>query len=194
MTVTYNYADTTRRAESYINEALDGWRSGLNNWIAPFQAVPAIPQLDVVEAVERQTKVVQQFVDVNAEYFRQLAEAGNTVSGAVRQHFDGLSDVWYNQVQTVSEVAQGTVQTFEESVRDSAEQAEQAQRDQAKQTQREQAAKVQREAREERQQVRDHYRGLNKNELAEEAAKRNLPKTGTVDELVDRLVEDVTSK
>jgi hypothetical protein len=123
MTVTYNYADTTRRAESYLTNALDGWRNGLNTWTAPFQAVPAIPQLNVVEAVERQVEVLQQFVDVNVEYVRQLAAAGNTVNGAVRQHFDGLGDVWSNQVQTVSKVVQGTVQTFSESVRESAKQA-----------------------------------------------------------------------
>lgn len=194
MTVTYNYADTTRRAESYLTNALDGWRNGLSTWNAPFQAVPAIPQFDVVEAVERQVKVLQQFVDVNVEYVRQLAEAGNTVNGAVRQHFDGLSDVWYNQVQNASEVAQGTVQTFEESVRDTAEQAEHAQREQAEKAQREFVAKVERDARHDREQARDHYRAMLKAELVEEAAKRNLTKTGTVDELVERLVEDDTSK
>ena len=47
---------------------------------------------------------------------------------------------------------------------------------------------------EQRRQIREHYRTLTKNELSEEAAKRNLPKTGTIDELVDRLVENDTHK
>jgi len=200
MTVTYNYADTTRRAESVLSNAVDTWKNGLNNWTAPFQSIPStpqFPQFDVAEVVERQVNVVQHFVDVNAEYARQLAGAGNTVSGAVRQHLEGLSSVWFNQVQSVSEVLQGTVETFEENVRDNADQAEQVQREQeekAEQAEREERQAAQKAEREKRAQVREHYRSLTKNELSEEAAKRNLPKTGTVDELVDRLVQSVTSK
>jgi hypothetical protein len=211
MTVTDHYAANTRRAEAVLTNALDGWRNGLNNWTAPFQTLPTtprFPQFDVAEVLEQQVKVLQQFIDVNVEYARQLAEASNTVSSAVRQHIDGLSTVLFNQIQTVSETLQGTVETFEESVRETAEQAEQAQREQAEQAeqedreQAEQAERAEREKRqqaqkverEKRQQVREHYRALTKNELSEEAAKRNLPKTGTVDELVDRLVQDVTSK
>ncbi len=200
MTVTDNYAASTRGAESVLTNALDGWRNGLNSWTAPFQALtatPQFPQFDVAEVLEQQVKVLQQFIDVNVEYARQLAEASNTVSGAVRQHIDGLSTVLLNQIQTVSETLQGTVETFEESVRETAEQAEQAQREQAEQAERaerEKRQQAQKVEREKRQQVREHYRTLTKNELSEEAAKRNLPKTGTVDELVDRLVRDVTSK
>jgi hypothetical protein len=211
MTVTDNYAANTRSAQSVLTNALDGWKNGLNSWTTPFQSLPTtpqFPQFDVAEVLEQQVKVLQQFIDVNVEYARQLAEAGNTVSGAVRQHIDGLSTVLFNQIQTVSETVQGTVETFEESVRDTAEQAEQAQREEAKQAeraQREEAKQAEQEEREKRQeaqkaerekrqQVREHYRAMTKNELSEEAAKRNLPKTGTVDELVDRLVKDVTSK
>jgi hypothetical protein len=200
MTVTDTYAANTRRAESVVTNALDGWKNGLNTWTAPFQALPStpqFPQFDVAEVLEQQVKVLQQFIDVNVEYARQLAEASNTVSGAVRQHIDGLSTVLSNQIQTVSETLQGTVETFEESVRETADQAEQAQREQAEKAEQEELEKrqqAQKVEREKRQQVREHYRALTKNELSEEAAKRNLPKTGTVDELVDRLVQDVTSK
>ena len=200
MTVTDTYAANTRRAESVFTNALDGWKNGLNSWTAPFQALPStpqFPQFDVAEILDQQVKVLQQFIDVNVEYARQLAEASNTVSGAVRQHIDGLSSVLLHQIQTVSETLQGTVETFEESVRETAEQAEQAQREQAEQAERaerEKRQQAQKVEREKRQQVREHYRALTKNELSEEAAKRNLPKTGTVDELVDRLVQDVTSK
>ncbi len=222
MTLTNDYAANTRRAESVLTDALDTWKNGLNTLTIPFQAVPTTPHFptfDVTEALERQVKLMQQVIDVNVEYARQLAQATNTVTGAVRQHIEGLNAAALEQVQTVSEVTQGTVETFEESVRETADQAEQAQREareqaeqaereqreqaeQAEREQREHAAKVEREQRqqeqkaerEKRQQLREHYRSLNKNELTDEAAKRNLPKTGTVDELVDRLVQDVTSK
>ena len=44
-------------------------------------------------------------------------------------------------------------------------------------------------AREARQAAQERYSGLTKAELSEELAKRNLPKTGNVDELVERLVD-----
>ena len=211
MTLTNDYAANTRRAESVLTEALDSWKSGLKTLTAPLQAVPATPQLpqfDFAEALERQVQSMQQVIDVNVRYARQLAEAANTVATAVRQHIEGLNTAVLAQVNSVSEATQSTVETLEESVRETADQAEQAQREQAEQAaqaereQAEQAAQAEREERqqaakverEKRQQVREHYRSLNKNELSEEAAKRNLPKSGTIDELVERVVQDVTSK
>ena len=200
MTITHDFAANTRRAESVLTEALDTWKNGLNTLTAPFQAVPTtpqFPQFDAAEALERQVQSMQQVIDVNVRYARQLAEAANTVAAAVRQHIEGLNSAMLSQVQSVSEVTQGTVEALEESVRGTADQAEQAEREereQAEQAEREKRQQAQKAEREKRQQVREHYRGLNKNELSEEAAKRNLPKTGTVDELVERLVQDVTSK
>jgi phage-related minor tail protein len=244
MTLTNDYTGNTRRAESVLTDALETWKNGLSTLTTPFKAVPTtptLPQFDVAEALERQVKFIQQVIDINVEYARQLASATDTVTGAVRQHIEGLNTVALEQVQSVSEVTQSSVEVLEESVRETADQAEQAQREareqaeQAEREQREQAEKAEREQREQaakaereerqrvarverekreqaeqaerekrqeaqkaerekRQQVREHYRSMNKNELSLEAAKRNLPKSGTVDELVDRLVKDVTSK
>ena len=196
MTVTNDHAaTTTRRAESVVTTALENWKNGLNAVTAPFQAVPtvgAFPQFDVAEAIERQIKVIQQLIDVNAGYARQLAEATNTVTGAVRAHIEGLNTVMVQQVTSVSELTQSNVETLEESVQETADQAERIQREareRAAKVEREQRQLAQKAAREQRQQTRERYRSLNKNELSDEAAKRNLPKTGTIDELVERLVE-----
>ena len=67
---------------------------------------------------------------------------------------------------------------------DSAEKAEQAERDQARRTR--QAEREQ--ARQAREQARERYQGLTKAELSDKLAERELPKTGTVDELIERLV------
>jgi hypothetical protein len=52
-------------------------------------------------------------------------------------------------------------------------------------TAREQAGKVEQAAKE---QARSRYVGLTKAELTDQLAERGLPRTGTVDELVERLV------
>ncbi len=44
------------------------------------------------------------------------------------------------------------------------------------------------QARQARQQARERYEGLTKAELSDELAERELPKTRTVEELIERLV------
>ena len=77
-----------------------------------------------------------------------------------------------------------------------AEQAEQAaleQAEQAAQAQKELARRVRQAEREQARQAhkraRERYEGLTKAELSDQLAKRELPKTGNVDELIERLVE-----
>jgi hypothetical protein len=193
MTLTQDYAATTRRAESVLTDALGFWKNGLNTFTAPLQAFPStstFPQFDAAEAVELQFRFIKRVTDVNHGYATQLAEATNTVAGAVRQHIEGLNSAMFEQLQSVSEATQNAVGTLEASVRDTADETERVQR-QA----RAEAEKAEREQqRQARKSAREHYRSLSKSELADEAAKRNLPKTGTIDELVDRLVEDDTAK
>ena len=62
------------------------------------------------------------------------------------------------------------------------EKAEQAEKGLARQAQREQARRAHKRARE-------RYEGLTKAELSDQLAKRELPKTGNVDALIERLVE-----
>jgi hypothetical protein len=62
---------------------------------------------------------------------------------------------------------------------------EQAERDQVRQAR----AAERREARQAEQTARQRYEGKAKSELSDELSTRDLPKTGTVDELIDRLVE-----
>src|SRR4029077_8816179 len=72
-----------------------------------------------------------------------------------------------------------------QAVREQAEQAEQAEKElarEARQAEREQARHA-------RDKARERYEALTKAELSDRLDQRNLPKTGNVDELVERLVE-----
>jgi hypothetical protein len=65
------------------------------------------------------------------------------------------------------------------------EQAEQAEKELARE-----ARKAEREqARHDHDKARERYEGLTKAELSDQLGQRDLPKTGNVDELVERLVE-----
>jgi hypothetical protein len=188
LTSATDYAATARNAGTTLTSTLDRWKDGLNSVSEQFRTFPTIgslPQIDVAEAVERQFALIQQVVDLNHRYARQLAEVANTLTGITRQQIESVSTVVREQVATVSDVAKKGIDSVEETVRDQADEVEQAQLQQARD-----AAKAERRERKEAQdKARAPYENLTRAELAEEAAKRNLPKTGTVDELVERLVE-----
>jgi len=135
MTSIDSYATTARHAESLFTDALDTWKNGLTVFAAPLQAIPGngnlrnLPQFDAAEAVELQFKVVRRVIDVNHGYARQLAEATNTVSDAVRQHVEGLNSAVLEQLQSVSQASESAVDTLEESVRGTANKTVRVQRE-----------------------------------------------------------------
>jgi F0F1-type ATP synthase membrane subunit b/b' len=191
LTSAIDYASTTRNAQNVLSTTLDSWKDGLTSVTDQFRSFPTVgnlPQIDVTEAVERQFAFIQQVVDLNHRYARQLAEVANTLTGATRQQIESVSTAVRDQVKSVSDVARNGVDTVEQTVREQADQVEQAERQQARD-----AAKAERQERKEaRDTARERYEGLTKAELSEQVAERDLPKTGTVDELVARLVEDDT--
>ena len=170
----------TRGAETALTSTLASWKTGLDTvaeQVRTFAPVTAFPQLDATKVVERQYGFIRQLVDLNHDYARSLAEAANTLTGAARQQIESVNGTVRDQVHQLSDATRGGVARVEQTVRDQAQQAEEAQRQQAQQA---------------RDQARERYASLTKTELSDEAGKRGLPKTGTVDELVDRLVEDDT--
>ena len=122
--------------------------------------LPGLPQVDLVPIVERYFEFVQRTVDISRDLTLKWAEAAGTLSGAAREQ---------------AESVRGRVREQAESARDFVhEQAGKAERDQAKHA---------------HDKARERYEGLTKAELSDQLDQRHLPKTGNVDELVERLVE-----
>jgi F0F1-type ATP synthase membrane subunit b/b' len=188
MTSATDFAATTRNAQTAFTTTLDSWKDGLTSVADQFRAIPSVgtlPQVDVTEAVERQFAFIQQIVDLNHQYARQLAEVANTLTGATRSQIESVGSVVRDQIASASEVARTGADKVEDAAREQADKAEQAEREQARE-----AAKAERqEQKQAADKARERYENLTKAELSEQAAKRDLPKTGTVDELVARLVE-----
>jgi hypothetical protein len=78
-------------------------------------------------------------------------------------------------------------------VRDKAESAERTAREQAEQAEKERAREARfaerRQARQAHDKARERYEGFTKAELSDQLVKRQLPKSGNIDELIERLVE-----
>ena len=150
MTITDQYSATASQATSAVEKIFDFWTQGARTLSG--QGFTGLPPVDMIPAVERYFEFVQRTVDISRDFTIKWVEAGNTLTGVVREQAESVGGLLREQAESVSGLAH------------------------------EQARQVHHRARE-------RYEGKTKAELSDLLDRRNLPKTGTVDELVDRLVE-----
>jgi len=184
---TQRYGAAASQSTSTAEKIADFWTQGpqkLSDYM-----LPGLPQVDLVPVVERYFEFVQRTADISRDLtvefvqrtldiHRDLtikwAEAAGMLSGAVREQAESARDLVREQAGKA-----------EQAVREQAHKAEQAEQELARE-----ARKAEREqARHAHENARERYEGLTKAELSDLLDQRDLPKTGNVDELVERLVE-----
>jgi SAP domain len=158
---TERYSAAASQSASTVEKIADFWTQGSRR--LSDHMLPGLPQVDLVPVVERYFEFVQRTVDISRNLTLSWAEAAGTLSGAVREQAESMGGLVREQA--------GSARDF---VHEQAGKAEQAAREQARRA---------------HEEARQRYEGLTKAELSDLLDKRNLPKTGTVDELVERLVE-----
>ena len=159
--MTRQYSTVASQASDATEKAADFWTQGVGKLAGRLPAL--LPQVDLVPAVERYFDFVQRAVTVNRSIAVEWAQAVGALSGAARER----------------------AESFERAASEQAEKAEKAQEELARE-----ARRIERQnAREAHEKARARYQGMTKAELSDLLARRDLPKTGNVDELVERLVE-----
>jgi hypothetical protein len=163
--------------ENYVRQAQAAWSEVADGWYQPTKALlQSVPTsgygfLNPTQAFAQASRLGQRLAEVNLEYAQDLA-------GAVRKHLTGLASVLKDEIATTAQVTTDRVEKFEEAAADQADEIERAERAAVRH-----ARKAAREAAAER------YQEMTKVELSEELGARDLPKSGNVDELRDRLIE-----
>jgi hypothetical protein len=122
------------------------------------------------EAFDQNRRITKRLVDVNVAYVKDL-------TAAVRKHVTGLGSVLVDEVTTTAKLANEQAEKVEEQAVQQAEEIVRAER-----------AEVRRAKRAARDAAAQKYAEMTKVELADELGGRDLPKTGTVEELRERLV------
>jgi len=210
--MTRQYSAAANHARNAVEKTADLWTEGARTVTG---RLPGLPQVDLVPAVDRYFDLVQRTVDINRRLAIRWAEAAGTLSGVVREKAGSAGDAVREKAGAAGEIARGQAEQAELAAREQAEQAEKELARRARQAEREQAVKAGQAAREQatkadraekalarqtRQAEREHgrraherararYEGLPKAELTDLLAQRDLPKTGNIDELIERLVE-----
>jgi len=177
--MTRQYSSATSRARSAVDKTADFWAQGARTVT---DRLPGLPQIDLIPAVERYFDLVQQTVDINRRLTIKWAEAAGTLSEMVRDRAESAGNLVRDKAESAGDI-----------VRDKAESAERTAREQAEQAEKERARETRfaerQQARQAHDKARKRYEGLTKAELSDQLAKRQLPKSGNVDELIERLVE-----
>jgi hypothetical protein len=128
--------------------------------------VAQLPKVDLTEGVARYFEFVQQAVDLQHDLATKWAELLTSMSGSMREQAESLRHLMVEQTDKAADLTTQQTEKLEWTAREQAGKVEQAAKEQA----------------------RSRYVGLTKAELTDQLAERGLPRTGTVDELVERLV------
>ena len=177
--MTRQYSSATSRARSAVDKTADFWAQGARTLT---DRLPGLPQIDLIPAVERYFDLVQQTVDINRRLTVKWAEAAGTLSEMVRDRAESAGNLVREKAESAGEIVRDKAESAERTAREQAEQAEKERAREARFAERQQARQAHDKARE-------RYEGLTKAELSDQLAKRQLPKSGNVDELIERLVE-----
>jgi hypothetical protein len=171
-TLTRQYSTAANQARTAAEKTADLWSQRARTLA---DRLPELPQIDLVPAVERYFDLVQRTVDVNRRLAVRWAEAASSLPGAVRE-----------KTESANKVARDKAASAEQAAHEHAERASHELAREARRIEREQARKAHAIARE-------RYEGMTKAQLSELLAQRDLPKSGNVDELIERLVEADTN-
>ena len=177
---TERYRAVASQSAGTVEKIADFWTQGSQKLTD--RMLPGLPQVDLVPVVERYFEFVQRTVDISRDLTLKWAEAAGTLSGAAREHAESVGGRVREQAESARHFVHEQAGKAEQAAREQAEQAEQELAREARRAEREQAKHAHDKARE-------RYEGLTKAELSDQLDQRHLPKTGNVDELVERLVE-----
>jgi hypothetical protein len=180
--MTRQYSAAASHARNAVDKTADVWTEGARTVTGQLFGVP---QVDLVPAVERYFDLVQRTVEINRRLAVRWAEAAGTLSGVVREKAESAGDVVREKAEAAGDIAREQAEKAERAAREQAAKAEQAEKELARL-----ARQAEREhARQAHARARQRYESLTKAELSDLLAKRDRPKTGNIDELIERLVE-----
>ena len=178
------YTNGAAQARQATEKSVDTWKRGVQAFTEQTDLVTRLPKLDLTEPVTQYFEYLQQIFDVNRELATRWAELVTTLTGTVREQAEKVSGVVSEQVDAVADLAVTPARQAQDLADEQADLAEEAAKEAERETKRAERAA----AKQAREQARARYEGLSKAELSDQLTERGLPKTGTVEELIERLV------
>jgi len=178
------YTATAGQVREATEKSVETFKQGVEKFTEQANVVARMPELDLTEPVARYFEYVQKSVDFNRDLATRWAEIVTSLYGTVREQADKVTGIVQDQATVVADRTVRQAQQAEDVANKQAAAVEEAK----KEAERQAKAAERAEARRAKRESREPYEGLTKAELSDLLAERELPKSGTVDELIDRLV------
>ncbi len=166
MTMQEQYTDGIRQTQQVWSGMVDSFTGNVQKVLG--QTARPFGSVDPSAAIDQLFDFWEKTLEAQREVAKQIVGVTVTAGDRVR-----------TQAETVGTAVRQESETAKQAVRDEAEAAERAARQQAKA-----------EERSAREKAAKKYDELTKAELQEKLVSRDLPKTGNVDKLRERLVAD----
>jgi len=175
MTVQDQSTDLVRQGQAVWTNAADSWAHTMQRM---FTEAPGgvFGPFDVTRAVDSWFDLAQGMLAVNREYAKNVARAAATIASTMSEQAEQVGDAAREQAGAALNV-----------VREQSQRAEQAQR---ADSERDGADREQDESNA-REEIEKRFGEMTKAQLQDELAEHDLPKSGTVEELRERLIETV---
>ena len=181
---TETYTAVAGQAREATEKSVETFKQGVEKFTEQANVVAKLPTVDLTQPVARYFEFVQKSVDFNRDLATRWAELVTSLSGTVREQAGKVTEIVKDQTNVVSDLAVKQAEKAEDVANEQANLAEEAKREQEKQAKAAERAA----AKQAKEQARQPYEGLTKAELSDILAERDLPKSGTVEELIERLV------
>ena len=195
-TISTQYSTAASRAGDAVEKAISLWTRGVRQVTDRTHVLERLPQVDLVPPVERYFDLVQRTVETNRGRAVRWAKSANALSDGARQRAESAGNVVRDGAESVDVLVRGKAGAVEQAAREESARAAKIARQQAEKTERasqepaREARLTERDrSRQLHQRARERYQGMTKSELSDLLEERDLPKTGSRDELVDRLAE-----
>jgi len=160
------YAEVTTGALGALERSAELWKQGATRVTEQVGVVAKLPTPDLDEATDRYFDYLQRGIEVNRDLAKKWSGAISTLVDLARAQTSSAGEAVRGHAESVTDWISGAVDTAQKSAQEQADAIATARREQA----------------------HARYAGLSKTELTELLAQRDLPRTGTSDELIDRLV------
>ena len=184
MTSTESFTAAADQARTATERSVEVWKRGARTITDQADLVAKMPTIDLTEPVTRYFEYVQRTVDLNREFAVRWAELMTSFTCVVREQAEAVIHIVKDRTEQVADLASKEAEKGEQTARELADKAEQAEREMVRKAR----AAEREQARLAHEKAREPYEGLSKAELSDKLAERDLPKTGTVEELIERLV------
>ena len=174
MTTAQPYTVAADQAKNAVDRSAQLWQRSTHSLAEQTEAVSRLPHIDLGQATKLYFEYLHNGLTVNQDLTQKWADSVTSLAATGRAQWQALGQAARGHSDAITQWLSGEAETVQQAVHEQADTARKIERDQA---------------RDRRQQARELYTGLSKAELADELAERGLPKTGTVDDLIDRLVD-----